>query len=324
MGYRVVAVIPTYQSRAHLESCLNALEKPAVLELTIVVSDNGSDDGSVEYVRRHHPRVKIYHNDCRPENIAKAVNRAVEEVDGAKFIAVVYPDTQVRYDTLLRMARRLVEDDFAGIAVPRLLNAHEPDETVLTGAALTTTFEPVAIRWTESPLEDPDAPIPVPGSRAHCMLLCRDVLDHIGGFDEDLLLNGYDMEFCLRAGKVGIKCLFVPDALAYVTATPGNDPWSETQVFHQCRGALPTAVKLLPGLDLFWQFPLLLLNRLKVAGSYACGGRLGSALKGELAALSILPRMWRKRGHIPKPIEDGLLDDLLVQGNRLKALDDHL
>src|SRR5688572_7779686 len=60
-GPLVSVIVVNYNGRHHLAECLHALERqtlPAGQFETVLV-DNGSTDGSIEFVRAHFPRVKV-------------------------------------------------------------------------------------------------------------------------------------------------------------------------------------------------------------------------------------------------------------------------
>ncbi len=46
-----------------------------------------------------------------------------------------------------------------------------------------------------------------------CMMVRRAIFDEIGGFDEDFILCGSDVEFCLRVRKKGYRILYTPFAV---------------------------------------------------------------------------------------------------------------
>lgn len=55
----VSIIIPNYNGKIHLEECLNSLEMIESDDYEIVFVDNASNDGSVEFVKNHFPKVRI-------------------------------------------------------------------------------------------------------------------------------------------------------------------------------------------------------------------------------------------------------------------------
>jgi GT2 family glycosyltransferase len=137
----------------------------------------------------------------------------------------------------------------------------------------------------------------------------RAMLDEIGGFDEDFFAYGDDAELGLRARLAGWTCWYVPQAVARHRrgATLGLGSAQRLALIERNRVLL--AIKLFPW-SLLWLNGAYYLARI-AAGTWAAlqgrgeishypglGGKFRAALallKGDLAALRMLPRMFRKR-----------------------------
>jgi len=52
-------VIPNWNGLAHLPACLQALQAQTYPHLETIVVDNGSGDGSQEYITREYPQVRL-------------------------------------------------------------------------------------------------------------------------------------------------------------------------------------------------------------------------------------------------------------------------
>ena len=59
VGPLVSVVVLNMNGMAHLEACLSSLLAQTYQNVEIILSDNGSDDGSVEYVREQYPAVRV-------------------------------------------------------------------------------------------------------------------------------------------------------------------------------------------------------------------------------------------------------------------------
>jgi GT2 family glycosyltransferase len=137
----------------------------------------------------------------------------------------------------------------------------------------------------------------------------RAMLDEIGGFDEDFFAYGDDAELGLRARIAGWRCLYAPEAVVrhHRGATLGLGSARRLELIERNRVLL--AAKLFPW-SLLWLNGVYYAVRLS-AGAWAAlrgkgeishypgiRGKLRAAtavLKGDLAALRMLPRILRKR-----------------------------
>jgi GT2 family glycosyltransferase len=62
--------------------------------------------------------------------------------------------------------------------------------------------------------ERPEKPVPADWMLAAFLLLRREMLDELGGFDDRFRLYGEDIDLCYRAAKAGWERWYVPQALA--------------------------------------------------------------------------------------------------------------
>ena len=140
----------------------------------------------------------------------------------------------------------------------------------------------------------------------------REMLDCIGGFDEDFFAYGDDAELGLRARIAGWRCIYTPDAVVrhHRASTLGKSSTRRLELIERNRVLL--ALKLFP-----WS--LLLLNPFYFAARLLSGaaaaqrgagdtihfpglrGKLTLAaalIRADFQALRIAPRILRKRAHI--------------------------
>jgi len=96
----VTAIIPVFNDRPSLEAALPAsLETLAKItdDFEIIVAEDGSTDGSAEYVRefeKKSPKVRLFHSDTRLGR-GTALNRAIREAKGT---IVCYYDVDLATD----------------------------------------------------------------------------------------------------------------------------------------------------------------------------------------------------------------------------------
>ena len=90
----VSVVVPNWNGKHHLESCFSSLDKlayPGQVEFILV--DNGSVDGSVAFMARHFPRVKLIRNTTN-QGFAAACN-AGAELANSPIVAFLNNDMRV-------------------------------------------------------------------------------------------------------------------------------------------------------------------------------------------------------------------------------------
>jgi N-acetylglucosaminyl-diphospho-decaprenol L-rhamnosyltransferase len=116
---RIRIGIVSWNTAALLDRCLAAL--PAALagaEATVTVVDNASTDNSVQIASRH-PGIQVI---CNPVNVgyARAMNQALAGGDTDVLVAL-NPDTEPPRESLVTLAKRLLQQPDVGLVVPRLV-----------------------------------------------------------------------------------------------------------------------------------------------------------------------------------------------------------
>ncbi len=213
MTAAVNIVIPNWNGLRFLPDCLASIQRQDCLDCRVTVVDNGSTDGSVEYLRTTQPHV---HRISLPENrgFSAAVNAGILSSD-APLVFLLNNDTELPPDCLsllLNAAAELPEYDFFA---PKMLSFH--NRTVLDGAG--DGFLRGGAGYRLGTMEK-DGPIysqsgPVFGACAGAALYRRAVFNRIGLFDEDFFAYLEDVDFNLRLNRAGCKGYYVPAAQVY-------------------------------------------------------------------------------------------------------------
>jgi len=293
MSPKVSVVIVNWNGRRYLERCLAALEIQTFPKFEVIMVDNGSTDGSVEWVRDHFPNVRLI---CNASNLGFAVgnNQGIQASDSA-LIATLNNDTRVDPDWLWALVEVMEAEPTVGMCGSKLLFADRPGLIDSTGISM----DAAGIAWDRCGGEPDDpnqtAPIEVFGPCAGAALYRRTMFDQIGLFDETFFAYLEDVDLAWRARLAGWRCLYVPAARVYHvhsgTAREGS-PFKNKLLG---RNKVWTIVKNYPAgrLALYW--PLILLYDVAAVLYALFVRREHSALQGRLAALPGLAGAWRQR-----------------------------
>jgi GT2 family glycosyltransferase len=205
---KVAVLVLNYNGKHHLDECLRSLRIQNYGNYEVYVVDNGSVDGSVEYVRESFPWVKIIAFD---ENFgfSKAYNKAVRMLD-FELIAFLNNDTKVKEDWLKELVLCLVEDESVATVgskmllygSPKLLNHAGTKITLIGGGLSLGAFEQDSERYNAKQI-----------AGAVCggaMLVRKKYFLEIGGFDEDFFAYFEDVDLCWRAWLYGFKVMYCP------------------------------------------------------------------------------------------------------------------
>lgn len=183
----------------------------------VILLDNGSTDGSVEYVMENYPNVTILRED-KNYGTAEGSNIAARYCKG-KFILFLGNDQYITRDSIKNMIHIFEQDERVGAITGKTLRVdHEgkPDGKIdQLGFLIDKYGLPYAIAYNH-----PDSPIfNKPFEVFFCggsgMMVRRDLFAKFGGFDPLYFVLQEDYDFCWRLKLFGYKTIAQPKALIY-------------------------------------------------------------------------------------------------------------
>ncbi len=306
----VSVVIVNWNRQSLLAACLESLTRPQRADFEVIVVDNGSTDDSVAYLERFvtgspFPLRWI----CNRENrgFCAANNQGIAAARG-EYVALLNNDAEAEPHWLGHLLAAFDEPG-VGMAASKILVYEDPRRIDKVGHLVYPDGQNRGRGTGELDRGQYDAIEEVLWPDGCACMYRKAMLDEIGGFDEDLFAYGDDAELGLRARIAGWHCLYMPQAVVrhHRGATLGRLHPRRLTLIERNRVLL--AVKLFPP-SLLWLNGGYFLARL-AAGLWAAllnRGEIGrfrgirhkalalvAVLRGDLQALAMIPRTWRKR-----------------------------
>ena len=295
MSETVSVVIPNWNGKHHLAICLDSLRRQTLQPEEVVVVDDASTDGSVEFLREAYPWVLLIARE-RNEGFTATVNAGIAASRGT-LIALLNNDTELHPDWLASLVETLRDTPAAGSAASKMLRFD--DRSVLDGAG--DSLSRAASPYTRGFGEPDDGRYGVRenvfGACAGAALFRRRVFDTVGAFDEDFVAYYDDIDLAFRAQLAGFACVYVPEAICYHKrgASSGREGTRLGE-----RNLTAVHVKDVPGPLLIVLSPLILLSRLRRLYRQIRQGAGGPALRGFLQGVGLIPAMVRKRRDVQR------------------------
>ncbi len=104
-----------------IPDCLQSIDSSThEIQFEVIVSDNGSTDGSIDFIRKNYPQVHVIENG-RNLRFAKANNVGIRASSG-EYVPILNPDTIIHDRTLDRVVRFADQNPEAGVIGCRVLN----------------------------------------------------------------------------------------------------------------------------------------------------------------------------------------------------------
>jgi GT2 family glycosyltransferase len=296
MAVRVSVIIVNWNGLVLLQQCLEALSEQTFSDFETIVVDNGSNDGSVEWLRVHYPAVRLI---CNDENAGFAAgnNQAILASE-AEFIVTLNNDTRVEPGWLAALVAAVEGDQTVGMGACKMLFADRPEIINSTGINL----DRVGIAWDRSGGEYDDAsetqPFEVFGPSAGAALYRREMLDQIGLFDEGFFMYLEDVDLAWRARLAGWRCLCAPSSRVYHVHSASAGEGSAFKNRLLGRNKVWTIAKNYPLGKLALFLPLILLYDAAAALFALVARRDVFAVRGRWEALKGMCGVWRNRRQI--------------------------
>jgi len=297
MAGLVSVVIVNWNGKRYLERCLSSVLDQTYRQFEVILVDNGSTDGSVEFVSRTFPQVRLIEN---PENMGFAAgsNRAIESANG-DYVATLNNDAQADGRWLEELVRPMEADQQVGMCASKMLFYHQPQLINSAGISL----DKVGIAWDRKlgePEADEDSLQEVFGPCAGAALYKRRMLEEVGLFDEDFFCYLEDVDLAWRARLRGWRSLYVPGAKVYHLHSATSGEGSPFKGYFRGRNKVWTIVKNYPNPHLLLWSPLIALYDLGSVLFAFLAERDLSPLRGRMASLRGLPLMLHKRFQIQR------------------------
>ncbi len=210
-------VVLNHNGRHYLDTCFRSLRElmyPAD-RLEIMLADNFSTDGSVEFTRQNFPEVKVV---AHPANygFSRGNNLAAAQAKG-EVVAFLNNDMRVDRRWLIELARPLVDDPEVVCSGSKILT-WDGKQIDFAGSAMNFYGFGYQLGWgddsvTSASADDGFRNILFPCGGA--MLVRRQPFLESGGFDEDFFAYYEDVDLGWRLWVLGYKIVFAPRSITY-------------------------------------------------------------------------------------------------------------
>lgn len=220
---RIIAVVVTYNRRELLKRNIHSLRQQDSPLSAIVVVNNGSTDGTAEWLAEQHDlKVVSQENVGGSGGFYTGIREAYDM--GADWIWCMDDDVFPHADCLSNLLRHAVREDI-GILAPRRLMEGRIYTNDFQGLNLTNPF--ASLYTGKLAGRTIDEPVEICGTAFEGPFIRREVVARIGLPAKDLFIFCDDTDYCIRTVQAGYKILYVPSALMDKEKFFSNDSWEE-------------------------------------------------------------------------------------------------
>jgi len=241
----ISAVIIVYNGLRFLPELMRTLvENLSAITHEIILVDNGSTDGSVEYLKSHYSDCRLIENG-RNLGFAPAVNIGLREADG-EFLYILNQDLRFRSGATSALLARLQNEPGLGLIGPgfvdfdgrpqRSVRAFPTYRHVIYRALLLDRIFPRHREFANWRMGwfDHKSEAYVDQPMGAVMLIPRPVVEKVGPMDERFPLLFNDVDYCRRIKDAGYRLLYCPQAVVehFVGASTAKRPYYMKLVSH--------------------------------------------------------------------------------------------
>jgi len=293
---KISVIVVNWNGKHFLGECLSALRRQSFRDFETVLVDNGSEDGSVEYVRTHFSEANAL---ALPDNRGfTGGNIAGYGQTSGELVVLLNNDTEAHPDWLAEIYRASQEYPKAGSFASKMLYFDERSRVENCGfdlgiAGATVDLgrdEPDGFAWSQ--------PRTVFGGCGGAVGYRRTMLEDIGFLDPEFFMIYEDVDLSFRAQLRGYECVYVPGALVYhhYRATIRKVP--SRQVFYSQRNIEFLYLKNMPLGLIVRSVPQRLAYEVGATIYFFQTGAGAAFLRAKLDVVKCLPSILRKRREI--------------------------
>ena len=211
-------IVLSYQSQMHLEVLLPSIEESAKgLSVETIIVDNGSTDGSKEWLKQQMDKGANFKLISLADNLgfSKGNNLGIKEAKG-RYILLLNPDTKLSPDTLQTMTGFMDNHPEVGAGGCKLV---KPDGKLDLACRRrfpnpVNSFKRLFLTdnkdYNYTDIDDNQS-MEVDSVVGAFMFIRREATEKRGLLDEKFFMYGEDLDWCWRCKEAGYKVWYLPE-----------------------------------------------------------------------------------------------------------------
>jgi len=250
-------IIINFNGKKYVLNCLKSIFKNHYPNYEVIVVDNGSNDGSVEAIKKNFGNRKNVQALSLKKNFgpAYARNRGVEKAKG-KYLGFLDNDTLVHPDWMKNAIPEFEKNKKLGIVQCKLLLAKEKNKIDYVGEFLGQNGFLVQIaKGGDKDEGQYNKKLKILAAKSAGMFIRKKTFQKAGGFDQDYFIYVEETDLGWRSWLAGYEALFVPESIVYhefgtSTVILGKSKADFNAKFHGTKNYILTLFKNLETINL--------------------------------------------------------------------------
>lgn len=252
-------IIPNYNGMKFIENCMKALEKETSTKYHICVVDNGSTDGSREWIEENCPYAQLI---SLKENtgFCGAVNAGIE-ASRTPYVILLNNDTEVEFGFVKALETALETEKNSFSVSAKMVDMY--DKSILDGAgdlycALGWAF---ALGKGKKVKDNYTRPQEIFSACGGAVIYKREIMEEIGMFDQNHFAYLEDCDLGYRAQIWGFRNYYTPNAVVYHAGSGvSGSKHNEFKVTLSSKNSVYLIYKNMPVLQIILNLPFLFMG----------------------------------------------------------------
>ena len=224
----VSIIIVNLNGKSLLEKCLHSIKETIYQNYEIILVDNNSSDGSIDFVKTQFPKISIISLE-QNYGFAKPNNIGAKKSKG-EFLIFLNNDTEVPPNWINELVNVANSDSKIALCQSLLL---------LSNGDIDSSGDFVDIYGRAySSRKMVNNVVPILSARGACMLVKKNIFFELGGFDEKFFASFEDVDLGWRAWLWGYKVVLVPNSIVKHTGGETIKNLKEEIQFHGAKNSL--------------------------------------------------------------------------------------
>jgi GT2 family glycosyltransferase len=256
---KTAIVILNWNGKKFLEDFLPSVIKYSINDAEIIIADNASEDGSIDYLKNNFPNIRIIKNKTN-EGFSKGYNDALKQVE-ADYYILLNSDIEVTDNWINPVINLMESDKQIAACQPKIKSYNNPDKFEYAGAAggyIDKYGYPFCrgrlFQTIEKDNKQYDDVVEVFWASGACIFVRADLYHKYGGLDNDFFAHMEEIDFCWRLKNEAYKIMFCPHSTVYHIGGGTLPKSSSRKTYLNFRNNLTLLYKNLPKNRLFKTF----------------------------------------------------------------------
>jgi len=290
---QVIVAIITYNGINVIPLCLKSVFEQTYSSFQVIVINNASTDGTVNWIKQHYPQVQVINlpNNNGPNS---ARNMGIKKTPEHGLTLLIDDDAILDKKCLMRLVKAAQDHPDGVVWAPKIVYYDQPDTIQHSGTFIHYTGEAILVNSDRPVHQENRESFKVHAVSGTCLLLKREAALKIGLFDEDYFFGRTDGEFSFRLALSGHSLYVIPAATCFHRVKPRGF----AKLFYQIRNRWYFILSTYSLWTLLILSPALIIYEISLMAFLILKGKAANYFEAMVVVFKNLPKIWHKRKSI--------------------------